>query len=474
MQFLKRTIPKKINTLYCFWVTVLVLTAAFFSPVLAQDNSPYSRYGIGDLVPHSNILSRGMGGITAAFSDFYSVNYNNPASFSSYYAERELKSKKLLSGRAVLDIGINVDNRTLKDPAITGKFTTSNALFSYVQVGIPLKKNWGLNFGLRPISRVSYNIISYERLTNPIPPFNDIDSAVTRFQGDGGGSLASVGTGFSIYSKERYKNLDEKLSIGISAGYLFGRKDYTTRRSLLNDSISYNQVNFQNRSTYGSLYTTVGLQYKKPLSETMVLSVGANGNWSQKLKTSTDVIKETFFYNENLGNVQLDSVSEQTDVRGTLIMPATYTIGFVLQKFTVDNKEPGWLVGLDFEKQNWGQYRFNGQKDSLQNSWQVRLGAQFNPVPKRNYFSNVAYRLGFFVGPDYIRFGKNTSQIGGSFGFGLPFTRSRQAPNQTTIINLAFEYSKRGNRDNVLSDNMFRVSLGFSLSDAWFIKRKYN
>ena len=161
MQFVKLTIPKKINTLYCLWVTILILPAALFSPVSAQDNSPYSRYGIGDLVPNSNILSRGMGGITTGFSDYYSVNYNNPASFASYYAERELKSKKLLSGRAVLDIGINIDNRTLKDPAITGKFTTSNALFSYVQVGVPLKKNWGLNFGLRPISRVSYNIVSY-------------------------------------------------------------------------------------------------------------------------------------------------------------------------------------------------------------------------------------------------------------------------------------------------------------------------
>ena len=89
MQFVKLIIPKKINTLYCLWVTILILPAALFTPVLAQDNSPYSRYGIGDLVPNSNILSRGMGGITAGFSDFYSVNYNNPASFASYFAERE-------------------------------------------------------------------------------------------------------------------------------------------------------------------------------------------------------------------------------------------------------------------------------------------------------------------------------------------------------------------------------------------------
>ena len=50
---------------------------------------------------------------------------------------------------------------------------------------------------------------------------------------------------------------------------------------------------------------------------------------------------------------------------------------------------------------------------------------------------------------------------------------SRQAPNQATFINLAIEYVKRGNNDNQLKENLFRFSLGFSLSDIWFIKRKY-
>jgi hypothetical protein len=57
---------------------------------------------------------------------------------------------------------------------------------------------------------------------------------------------------------------------------------------------------------------------------------------------------------------------------------------------------------------------------------------------------------------------------------GLPIAISRQAPNQLTVVNIAFEYMKRGNNDNLLKENAFRLSLGFSLSDFWFIKRKYD
>ena len=102
------------------------------------------------------------------------------------------------------------------------------------------------------------------------------------------------------------------------------------------------------------------------------------------------------------------------------------------------------------------------------------MGAQINPIPKRNYLSNVSYRFGLFAGPDYIHVGRKLPQFGGSFGLGLPLATSRQAPNQATLINLAFEYSKRGNNDNLLKENMFRVSIGFSVSDFWFIKRKYD
>ena len=50
---------------------------------LSQVNSPYSRYGIGDLYGSRNAVSRGMGGLATAYRDIQSVNFVNPASYSN-------------------------------------------------------------------------------------------------------------------------------------------------------------------------------------------------------------------------------------------------------------------------------------------------------------------------------------------------------------------------------------------------------
>src|SRR5687767_455928 len=218
--------------------------------VSAQDNSPYSRYGIGDLHPNSNILNRGMGGISAAYADPLSVNFTNPASFSSFKTFLEARSKTSVSGRVVLDVGVNFDNRTLIETNNPEKFTTSNAYFSYLQLGIPVRNNLGISFGLRPISKISYKIAHLERLFDPgtgLP----IDSAATEFIGDGGAFLVSTGAGLAI----------KNLSIGISGGYLFGKKDYSTRRTLINDSVAYHRSNHQTKASFGDLFFSGGMQY---------------------------------------------------------------------------------------------------------------------------------------------------------------------------------------------------------------------
>src|SRR5689334_16424152 len=137
MRLAKLITPKRIKTLHCFSLAFLVLFFMSSMPAFSQDNSPYSRYGIGDLVPTSNINTRGMGGISAGYVDFLSVNYNNPASYSSFMSIIEPKSKKVVSGRAVLDVGLNFENHTLQESNPPRKFVTGNGLFSYVQVGIP-------------------------------------------------------------------------------------------------------------------------------------------------------------------------------------------------------------------------------------------------------------------------------------------------------------------------------------------------
>lgn len=479
MQSARLTTPKKIKTLHCSstpiqkgFATFLIGFLALALPALAQDNSPYSRYGIGDLTPSTHINSRGMAGLSAAYNEPLSINFANPASYAFFQSAKEAKSKKLAYGRAILDVGVNTDNRVLREPANSKKFTAYNALFSYVQVGVPLKQNWGLSFGLRPMSRISYSIFNRQRLNDPITGL-PIDSATTLFEGRGGSYLASMGTGFAVFTKTDSLG-EQKLSVGFNAGYLFGEKDYQSKRFFNNDTVEYLQGNFQNRTNYGNLYFSAGLQYRIPLTRNLLLSAGISGQLAQRLNARQDILRETYTFDDISGQQRLDSVSDIRDQKGKVRLPSGFTAGIMLQKLTVVNKEGGWLLGIDFAQQNWSQYQFYDRPDSVQNRWELKVGAQINPVPRRNYFSNVAYRFGFFTGPDYIRVGQKLPQFGATFGLGLPVATSRQAPNQATIINLAMEYIRRGNNDNLLRENLFRISLGFSLSDFWFIKRKYD
>jgi len=489
MQLAKSITLKKIKTLHCspaarygLFLTFLFSICTAFNPVFSQDNSPYSRYGIGDLVPSTHINTRGMAGISAGYIDILSINFNNPASYSAFEAWMETKKKKLASGRATLDIGINMDSRTLRETNPARKFTAGNLLFSYVQVGVPLKKGWGLSFGLRPVSRISYKIFRGERLKDPITG-QPIDTATSRFEGDGGSYLASAGTGFMVFRKEKFSKKDKKksigeesLSAGLNAGFLFGKINNGSRREFRNDTVQYFSANYETITTYGNLYFNAGLQYRLPLDEgNKFFSAGIYGSWGQSLNASQDRIRETFVYDATLGDLRLDSVQDIRNVKGKIIMPASITAGFILQKFPVFKKENGWLLGLDVMYQSWDNYRFYGQKDSVRNKLELRIGGQINPVPRENYFSRVAYRGGFIFGPDYLSVQGKLPQFGISMGLGLPVGNyNRLSPNQASVINLAFEFIKRGNNDNLLKENLFRLSAGFSLSDIWFQKRKYD
>jgi hypothetical protein len=447
--------------------TILPVSVLLSSATLWAQNSPYSRFGLGDVSPNTNVSYRGMGGVSAGFADFLSVNFNNPASYSNFLVVQEVNSKKIQQGRMLLDVGINIENRTLTGKDNPIKFSNTDPYFSYVQIGIPIRKGWGLSFGLRPVTRINYKINRYERLKDPITG-NNIDSSFTEFSGTGGSYLPSIGTGVAIGN----------FSVGANIGYLFGKREASTRRTLLNDTVAYYASNHTTNTSFGGVFFNAGVQYNIPLSKPADkkqtnLRLGVAGNWQQSVNASRDIIRETFTRDATYGDARVDSVYEKLNDEGTVIYPASYTFGFAIDH--ADETGRGWRVGADFVQTKWSNYRFFGQQDSVQNSWQVRVGGQFQPRPQQNYFSRVAYRAGFSFGPDYIRVKQNLPQYTASFGMGLPIANNnRLSPGQFTIVNLGFEYMHRGNDNNLLKENTFRVSIGLNLSDIWFNKRKYD
>lgn len=439
----------------------LLFSFIFITSLQAQDNSPYSRYGLGNLYPRLNVINRGMGGVSAAYSDVFSINYNNPASYAGFQVFQEQRSKKVSSARVILDAAVNFDSRTLATPNTTNSFTSNDLLFSHVYVGIPIRRNWGLTFGIRPLSRISYNI-----LTKGVQSPNGtlVDTGFTQYTGSGGSFLPSIGTGFGT----------DHFRVGADIGYLFGKKEIVERRGFLNDSVSYAPANYTTNTNFGSLFFTVGSQALINLNKTTVLRVGASGNWKQTLSGTQDVLRQTYTVDANGQEAQVDSVFQQSGIEGNVVYPATYTAGIMLD-LAPGQRTGGWNIGVDYAAGKWNDYRFFGGQDLVQNNWELRVGAQV--TPSENALQNgklKSYRFGFFTGRDYIKVGEDLPVYGVTLGLGLPLRNYSRLTNQASIINLGLEYTRRGNNKNVIKENLIRVSLGLNFTDFWFGKRKYD
>ena len=435
------------------FLPVFIVACGLQHAVYSQENSPYSRYGLGDIVPKTNIVSRGMGGIAAGYSDYQSINFINPASYSN------LRS-------TIFEIGAEADRRTLKSAIPAARFSATNAVISYLQLGFPIKMKkankkdifWGMNIGLRPVSKINYKITKREYRQG-------IDSLGTVYEGSGGLSQAYLGTAVSI----------KHFSIGVNGGYMFGNKDYSNRLTFLNDTVHYAQSNMETKTNFGGLFMNGGIQYEQRIKNKKnkresILRFGAYGNLKQTMTASKDAIAETVMFDAAGNKFRVDSVYENNS-KGKIVYPSTLGVGVTYQTLN-------WLFGVDFEKTNWQDYRFYNQTDLVQNSWKIRAGTEYFPLkentPFKKYFSFVKYRFGFYYGPDYVRVINSLPEYGFSFGAGFPLKlRKGYYETQSSLLNTSIEIGSRGDKKSNLRESTLRISVGLSLSDLWFGRAKY-
>ena len=435
----------------------LVLICLFFNTAFAQENSPYSRYGLGDIAPNQNIVNRAMGGIAAGYSDLQSVNFVNPASYGnlSYTLPGYQRN-------SIFEFGVEADSRTLKSINPAAKFTASNLIMSYIQLGLPVRLKklnkkgifMGMSFGLKPVSKINYKIINTGRKAG-------IDSVATSYEGTGGVSEANLGAGF------RFKGFN----VGFNTGYRFGNKDYSTKLNLINDSVLYYQSKSATKSNFGGVFLNLGVQYEIFLKNKAFLRLGAYGNLSQQMKGAQTTTRETVSYDANGTSYRVDSVFEKLE-KGTVIYPANLAIGF-----TYKDSSNHWTFGADYEQSYWSDYSFFNQKDKTQNTWKIRAGAEYLPAGLNNikkYFSAVKYRAGIYYGTDYVNLGNSLPEYGLTFGAGFPLKlRKSFYETQTSYLNTSIEIGSRGDKKSNLRESTLRVCVGLSLGDLWFNRSKY-
>ena len=419
---------------------VLALLLIFSLSTNAQENSPYSRYGLGDQLPSQNIVNRAMGGLAIPYYDLQSVNFVNPAS----YAQLKVTT---------FDIGLDFNSRTLIQGNPAKKYTASYLIPSYMQLGFPLsrKGHWGMAIGLRPLTRINYDLYSTERLPG-------IDTVGHAYKGNGGTYQAFFGMGFGT----------KRLTFGFNTGYQFGNKSYSTQTVFLNDSVAYKKAVASDTTRFGGFFVNGSVQYSFIVAKNVFLRLGANFGLKSELNALRDITRQTFTIGVNGNLIPLDSVYRVTAEKGTVVTPGHYGVGFLLEK------EDKWLLGADYTATHWSQYRYYGQSDQIQDNWTLHLGGQFTPdVNAKGYWSRVTYRAGLSYGTDQIAINSGLKQYSVTFGTRFPIRRNFYT-NQYTSLNTALEFGTRGNKNSSIRDNIFRISVGFSLSDLWFQKRKYD
>ncbi len=440
-----------------FLASVLFCLITFAAWAQPKQNSPYSRFGIGDFSSQSFIHQTAMAGQSAAFHDPFHLNLQNPASYAFLRATS-------------FETGLYAKYSNLKTSTATKVNWTGN--LAYLALGFTLnspinevldraKRPWkfGMGFSLTPYSVVGYKIQSEQTLP-------DIGSVETNFQGDGGTYRLQWSNAV------RYNNT----AFGATLGWMFGKSLYENT-TIFNDSLFTTfQNNIRQDVGINGFVWNVGVQQDIPLAYasnnkdvmTRWITLGLTAESNHRLNTITDA-----YFIRSTGRLSsgqysnADTLTRSTNLREPMTLPGSISLG--IQYVKLDKLR----LGAQFGFENWSDYKNEARPETMRNTVSVSAGAEFIPdaTSYNHYVRRVRYRVGAYYRQDpRMVGGKGLDDTGVSFGFGFPIVLPRQ---QTSFVNSAFELGKFG-AGSTVEETYFRISLGFTLNDnTWFYKRRF-
>ncbi|MCB0506999.1 MAG: hypothetical protein KDD21_01740 [Bacteroidetes bacterium] len=446
----------------------------------AQENTPYSRYGLGTIFDNNNAQSAQMGGLGAAFQSGETVNFLNPASYASLQY-------------TTLDAGFSGNFSTRKTQSLKAK--QNNFSLNYLSIFFPANKYWTTGAALMPFSTKSYSVAQSTTFDT---------SNIVKFEYEGSGTLYNLswGNGF------KYKGF----SVGFNLGYLFGKLNNNTLAYNIDqtgsiDKTAYTTWTFTNTKV-SSFIWNAGAQYnlaiksKKDSNKFYNVVFGLAGSSPIKFSKGTYLDKALYTFSSSLlalrntdagindfitesieprsltSNI-LDTLSEKFKEATSIRVPATLNVGIMAYRGIK------WKAGVDFKFQPWSKYKGyeSNAASKLSNSWRIAAGGEFLPNDKNfnKFFSRLKYRAGF----NYTRSNITINDIaikefGINFGIGIPLiitTSSDDGLLQKVLIyafNIGLEAGSRGTtQHNLVRENFFRLKFGITMNDKWFVKRRY-
>lgn len=416
----------------------------------AQTFSPQSQFGLGNL--HSPIFSnnKAMGGIAAGYRDSRTINVLNPASYSAI-------------SFTTFNIGLHLYANVISD---TARITdAANGGLDHLALAFPVLQNrWGMSIGLLPYSYKNY---SFNSALNE----NGVDY-----------SLLNNGTGstYKMYWGNGFRIKD--FSFGLNANFLFGQLD-ETQEIIFADSLQNVNTTSHNTINLKDFTVDFGIQYQIKLNKlenqekdktNKYLTLGAYGAPPLNIKTLSSQYSNSSYTSVLTGEqIAIDSVTGGIyDVKAQTKLPAYFGLGATFTDGV------SWTAGADYHFENWKS--FNSPINTLQmaNEWHVKLGGEIIPdYTSKKFFKLTAYRLGANFGKSRIMVDNEAvSEIGMTFGIGIPLGKSTLGVGTLSKLNISLEAGRRGAAQNDLAykENYYKITMAYSLSDRWFIKRKFD
>ncbi len=419
---------------------------------LAQEQSPYSRFGIGQAYNNSTTPLKAMGNIGTAFRDTIQSNFDNPAALGH----------RMFS---TLDFAFNLNYRNQSDATSSHRFTEGG--LSYLAYSFPVnkKETWGMSLGLKPLTYKKYDIAT--EFIN--------DRYFREFEGEGNTYSLFWQNGFSI---------GEHFSVGLDAGLYFGTLSDKTYNTLLNTAAN-SSGKTERQKLRGTVFKA-GAMYNRELSEGLNLTLGSTYDIETTIKN--EVTTDDFLF--TIGQYEFTDDGRVKVIRRTefnhsesvqnidLTIPQELSFGAYL------NKTQTWSLGVDAKFQDWSSFsNFNDDSNNLkyQNSSTFALGGSFIPNyrnPKKA-FEAFEYRYGGHYKTTYLNLdGVSIRDYGISIGVGLPARRTlpgsriREIPSS---VDVGIVFGTTGTlENNLVQDNYIKGTIGLSLNDKWFQKKRYD
>ncbi|MBQ8672822.1 MAG: hypothetical protein IJ511_02020 [Bacteroides sp.] len=411
--------------------TLLVLLFTMMAGVaVAQNNtnSPYTRYGYGQLADQGSGNSKAMGGVAYGLRDKYQVNFANPASYTA-----------VDSLTFIFDGGVSLQNTNLSDGKL--KRNAKNSSVDYVTMMFRLHPKCAMSLGLLPYSNVGYNMNETQENEEVTTSSSNVN-----YYGEGGLHQLYIGLGYKVWSN---------FSIGANVSYLWGDMTHGVAQTFPNSSsiMPWSKTTNLDITSYKLDF---GAQYTHRFDKKHALTVGV------VFSPGHDVSNEAYTA-VTLGNSTTGYTSSQKDTVVTCGIPTTFGVGAT---YTYNER---LTVGMDVMFQNWSSTAFMSNKEAFTNRTRVSVGAEYLPNPQgRSYLSHVKYRVGAFYNKPYYKIDgvDAAKEYGVSMGFGLPVLRSR------SVLSLSAQYVRtEGAKSNFLTENTFRICVGVTFNERWFFKR---